>query len=276
MPSMNRIMNSLQVFSFSLPAIDVVYTELQHEKNIVKKSITEGVIEFQKSIRIEHVFFKYAGEARNILDDLTIEIPRGTTVGLIGQSGEGKSTLIDIILGLLEPVEGRIMVDNEDIHANLPSWQKKIGYVPQTIFLTDDTLRRNIAFGLPDKDIDEERVKTAVRLSRLEEHLNSLPEGLDTMVGERGLRLSGGQRQRIGIARALYNDPEVLVLDEATSSLDIETEKYVMEAIAGLYGKKTIIIATHRLSTIKNVDFLYLVKNGKLFLHSESDFAFDQ
>ena len=276
MPSMNRIMNSLQVFSFSLPAIDVVYTELQHEKNIVKKSITEGEIEFQKSIRIEHVFFKYAGEARNILDDLTIEIPRGTTVGLIGQSGEGKSTLIDIILGLLEPVEGRIMVDNEDIHANLPSWQKKIGYVPQTIFLTDDTLRRNIAFGLPDKDIDEERVKTAVRLSRLEEHLNSLPEGLDTMVGERGLRLSGGQRQRIGIARALYNDPEVLVLDEATSSLDIETEKYVMEAIAGLYGKKTIIIATHRLSTIKNVDFLYLVKNGKLFLHSESDFAFDQ
>jgi ABC-type multidrug transport system fused ATPase/permease subunit len=276
MPSMNRIITSLQVLSFSIPAVDVVYNELQHEKNTKRKSIIEQEFGFQKSLRIEHVFFKYAGEGRNILDDLSIEIPCGTTVGLIGHSGEGKSTLIDILLGLLEPTKGRIMVDFNDIHADPLRWQKKIGYVPQTIFLTDDTIRRNIAFGLSDKDIDEERVKTALRLSRLEEYLNSLPEGLNTLVGERGLRLSGGQRQRIGIARALYNDPQVLVLDEATSSLDIETERHVMEAIAGLRGKKTIIIATHRLSTVKNVDFLYLVKKGKLFLQTESDFSFEQ
>ena len=269
MPSMNRIINSLQVFSFSIPAVNVIYSELKNEKNIIKKSKIEGEMKFNETIKIQNVFFKYSVDSRDILDNLNIEIPRGTTIGLIGQSGEGKSTLIDILLGLLEPVKGQIMVDNQDIQLSLTLWQEQIGYVPQTIFLTDDTLRRNIAFGLPDKEIDEKRINTVVQLSRLEEFVSSLPERFDTVVGERGVRLSGGQRQRIGIARALYNDPEVLVLDEATSSLDIETEKDVMEAIAALQGKKTIIIVTHRLSTVKNVDFLYLLKNGKLILQTE-------
>jgi ABC-type multidrug transport system fused ATPase/permease subunit len=274
MPSVNRIINSLQVFSFSIPAIDVLYNELMYEKNIIKKRNIQYDFYFYKSINIKNLFFKYNEGGRNILDDLNIQIPMGKTIGLIGQSGEGKSTLIDILLGLLKPSGGHIMVDGKDIHSNLTLWQKKIGYVPQTIFLTDDSLRRNIAFGLPDNEIDEKLINMALRLSKLDEYINLLPEGLDTSVGERGLRLSGGQRQRIGIARALYNDPEVLVLDEATSSLDIETEKYVMESITGLHGIKTIIIVTHRLSTIKNVDFLYLLKNGKLFLQSKDIMQF--
>jgi ABC-type multidrug transport system fused ATPase/permease subunit len=171
---------------------------------------------------------------------------------------------VDVILGLLPPGAGKVMVDGQDIQGNLRAWQDQIGYVPQTIYLTDDTLRRNVAFGLPDEQINEVAVKRAIKDAQLEEFVASLPHGLESKVGERGIRLSGGQRQRIGIARALYHDPAVLVLDEATSALDTATEDGVMQAITALKGSKTILIVAHRLSTVEHCDRLYRLKHGKI------------
>jgi ABC-type multidrug transport system fused ATPase/permease subunit len=172
--------------------------------------------------------------------------------------------LVDILMGLLEPTAGHVLVDGDDIHDNIRGWQDQIGYVPQSIFLTDDTLLRNVAFGLPKDQIDHDAVKSAIRSAQLEEFVASLPDGLDTIVGERGVRLSGGQRQRIGIARALYNNPDVLVLDEATSSLDTETEHGVMQAVQALQGEKTVIIVAHRLSTVEYCDRLYRLENARI------------
>ena len=183
-------------------------------------------------------------------------------VGFIGTSGAGKSTLVDILLGLLTPDTGEVRVDGKDIQANLRNWQDQIGYVPQSIFLTDDTLRRNVAFGLADEQIDDAAVQRAIRAAQLEEFVAGLPDGLETLVGERGIRLSGGQRQRIGIARALYHDPAVLVLDEATSALDTDTELGVMQAVTALQGNKTILIVAHRLSTVEHCDRLYRLEQG--------------
>ena len=193
-----------------------------------------------------------------------MRIPRGSCVGFIGGSGAGKSTLVDVILGLQAPTNGRVCADGVDIHKSLRSWQALIGYVPQTIFLTDDTLRRNVAFGLADSDIDDDAVMRSIRAAQLDEFVASLPAGLETMVGERGVRLSGGQLQRIGIARALYHDPEVLVLDEATSSLDTATERGVMAAVRSLRGHKTLIIVAHRLSTVEHCDWLYRLEAGQI------------
>ena len=191
-----------------------------------------------------------------------MRISRGTTVGFIGPSGAGKSTLVDIVLGLLTPSRGKILVDGEDIQKDLRGWQDKIGYVPQAIYLTDDSLRRNIAFGLPDELIDEVALSKAIAAAQLEDVIASLSEGIETFVGERGVRLSGGQRQRVGIARALYHDPALLVLDEATSALDFAVEREVMRAVDLLHGKKTVIIITHRPSTISNCDRLYKIEHG--------------
>jgi ABC-type multidrug transport system fused ATPase/permease subunit len=201
---------------------------------------------------------------RKTLDAVKISIRKGESIGLIGPSGSGKSTLLDLLLGLLPPNSGKILVDGRDIYSNLRGWQDQIGYVSQSIYLTDDTLRRNIAFGIPSDEIDERSVRSALKAAQLEEFVNELPLGLDTMVGERGVRLSGGQRQRIGIARALYHDPELLVLDEATSALDNETEKGVMDSVAKLHGTKTIIIVAHRLSTVKGCDRLYRLDRGRI------------
>ena len=195
---------------------------------------------------------------------VSVKIGRGEAVGLIGSSGSGKSTLVDILLGLLEPNSGKVLVDGSDIHDDLRGWQDQIGYVPQSIFLTDDTLRRNVAFGLPKDKIDDDAVRSAIRSAQLEEFVASLPDGMETVVGERGVRLSGGQRQRIGIARALYNNPDVLVLDEATSSLDTETEHGVMQAVQALQGDKTVIIVAHRLSTVEYCDRLYRLENAQI------------
>ena len=195
---------------------------------------------------------------------MSLTVTRGEAVGLIGSSGSGKSTLVDILLGLLEPTAGIVLVDGHNIQDNLREWQDQIGYVPQSIFLTDDTLRRNVAFGLPKEKIDDDAVKSAIRLAQLEEFVASLPEGMETLVGERGVRLSGGQRQRIGIARALYNNPDILVLDEATSSLDTETEHGVMQAVQALQGDKTVIIVAHRLSTVEYCDRLYRLENAHI------------
>jgi ABC-type bacteriocin/lantibiotic exporter with double-glycine peptidase domain len=219
---------------------------------------------FKREISLENVAFKYESSSVESLRGVSLIIPHGSTIGFIGTTGAGKSTLVDIILGLLTPVTGIVKVDGNDIQTNLRAWQNKIGYVPQSIFLTDDTLRRNIAFGISKNEIDETSIQRAIESAQLSDYVKSLPLGLDTIVGERGIRLSGGQRQRIGIARALYHDPSVLVLDEATSSLDNATEKSVMEAIKKLHGYKTIIIIAHRLSTVEHCDRIFKLEFGKI------------
>ena len=198
------------------------------------------------------------------MKDADLVIRKNSSVALIGASGAGKTTAVDLILGLLDPQSGKITVDGTDIKTHIESWHQSIGYIPQTIYLMDDTIRANIAFGVPEKEIDEKLLEQAVKEAQLDQFVHSLPEGLDTVIGDRGVRLSGGQRQRIGIARALYRDPQVLILDEATSALDNETEKEVMQAIDDLHGQRTMIVIAHRLTTIKNCDAIYEVADGTI------------
>jgi ABC-type multidrug transport system fused ATPase/permease subunit len=223
-----------------------------------------GPLAFSKAIVLEGVSYRYPSTVAAALSDITLKIPRGASIGFVGGSGAGKSTLVDLILGLLTPTTGQVRVDEVDIQTNLRGWQDQIGYVPQTVFLTDDSLRRNVAFGLSEDQIDDSAVQRALRAAQLEEFVNSLPEGVQTHVGERGVRLSGGQRQRIGIARALYHDPQVLVLDEATSALDTATEEGVMAAVNRLIGEKTLIIVAHRLSTVARCDRLFRLEKGRI------------
>ena len=192
-----------------------------------------------------------------------MEIPVGKSVGIVGTSGAGKTTIVDVLLGLLEPEKGRILADGVDVKTNYKGWLKNVGYIPQTIFMTDSTIRKNVAFGVPEDEIDDAKVWQALSEAALDSFVKELPEGLDTEIGERGIRLSGGQRQRIGIARALFEDPEVLVLDEATSALDNDTEAAIMDSINRLHGKKTLVIIAHRLQTIEKCDMIYGIKDGK-------------
>jgi ABC-type multidrug transport system fused ATPase/permease subunit len=215
-------------------------------------------------IKVENLNFHYENVELDVLKNVSISINRGEAVGFVGQSGSGKSTLIDVMLGLLHPQSGLVTINGQSIEDVKQSWQKTIGYIPQTIFLMDDSLRRNIAIGIADNEIDEMAIREALSSAQLEDFVSSLPEGLDTVVGERGVRLSGGQRQRIGIARALYHRPSVLVLDEATSSLDTETEHGVMQAVQALQGDKTVIIVAHRLSTVEYCDRLYRLDAGRI------------
>lgn len=219
---------------------------------------------FARRLILDDIRYAYPGGDRQVLNGISLEIERGQSVGIVGTTGAGKSTLIDVILGLLSPTGGRVLVDGADIATDPRSWQRKIGYVPQVIFLTDDSLRRNIAFGLPDREVDESRLCKAVEMAQLADFVESLPQGLETRVGERGLNLSGGQRQRIGVARALYNEPDLLVFDEATSALDAETEREVSKAIDALSGTKTVILIAHRLSTLKNCDRIVMLKDGRI------------
>jgi ABC-type multidrug transport system fused ATPase/permease subunit len=263
MPSVNRIVDGLQAVRFTLPVIDTLHTEFKLIDNTVPERADKALV-FEKKIALENVSFTYPGGAADSLIEVSLTIKKGTSVGFIGGSGAGKSTLVDVLIGLLVPGVGAVKVDGVDIRSNVRSWQGLIGYVPQSIYLTDDSLRRNIAFGVPDNEIDEKSVVRAVRAAQLDHFVESTPDGLDTVVGERGVRLSGGQRQRIGIARALYHDPPVLVLDEATSSLDVETEAGVMEAVGALHGVKTILIVAHRLATIRHCDAVYRLERGRL------------
>ena len=261
-PAVNRTINGLQNIKISRPFINDLCDDLSLG---IPSSDLDGVAShLVHSVKIDSVSFKYESATDFAIVELDVEIFNGEAVGIIGPSGSGKSTLVDILLGLLEPTSGRVLVDGNDIRDNLRGWQDQIGYVPQSIFVTDDTLRRNVAFGLPKGEIDEVAVGAAIRSAQLEDFVASLPDGLDTIVGERGVRLSGGQRQRIGIARALYNNPDVLVLDEATSSLDTDTEHGVMQAVQALQGEKTVIIVAHRLSTVEYCDRLYRLENARI------------
>lgn len=265
MPSFSRIMGAVQSLQYSFPVINTIFAELESFQN---NSLVNGIgsMDLRSEIELDKVVFQYPGAASKSIDQISLSIAKGSSVGFIGGSGAGKSTLVDILLGLLTPTSGAVKVDGRDIQENLQAWQSRIGYVPQTIFLTDNTLRSNIAFGVPLEMIDETSLWRAVKSAQLEAYVTSLPQGIDTLVGERGVRLSGGQRQRIGIARALYNNPEVLVLDEATSSLDMDTESSVMDAVNALHGQKTIIIVAHRLSTVSNCDKLFRLEEGNLVL----------
>ncbi len=266
LPSVNRIMSSIQGIKFAKPVVDVLY----HEFHIIRN--TEEIIEatetiklnFTNEINISEVSFKYEAASKEALSNITLKIKHGESIGLFGPSGSGKSTLVDIILGLLSSDKGQITVDGINIKDCLRQWQNQIGYVPQTIYLIDDSILHNIAFGISDDQIDLKAVEKAIKAAQLNEFIQALPEGLNTFVGERGVRLSGGQRQRIGIARALYHDPSVLVLDEATSALDYVTEKSVMDAVTAFQGHKTLIIVAHRLSTLENCDRLYQLETGQI------------
>lgn len=221
-------------------------------------------VSFTDTIRLAGVGYRYPGCHDPVLDGIDLVIPHGAAVGVIGGSGAGKTTLIDVLLGLLVPTSGSVAVDGIDIRDDVRGWQRLIGYVPQTIYLCDESIRRNIAFGVPADSIDDAAVHRALAAARLADFVASLPKGVETVVGERGARLSGGQRQRIGIARALYHNPELLVLDEATSSLDTDTEHAVMEAVEALHGVKTIVIVAHRLSTLAGCDLLYRLEGGRV------------
>ncbi len=263
LPSVNRILGAAQTFKYGLPVIDVLHAELRLP-TMTAETRNSLKLPFERTLELNHVVFTYPGASNQSLKDISLTIASGESVGFIGASGAGKSTLVDVVLGLLTPDTGQVCVDGHDVQSNLRHWQDQIGYVPQTIFLTDDTLRRNIAFGISDAQIDENSIRRAICAAQLDDYVNGLPDGLDSVVGERGVRLSGGQRQRIGIARALYHDPAVLVLDEATSALDTETERGVIEAVRALQGTKTVIIVAHRLSTVKYCGRIYKLENGQV------------
>jgi ABC-type multidrug transport system fused ATPase/permease subunit len=266
MPSVNRTLYAAQTLRYNLPVVNTLYEEMKLDAPAPSAGRAQGVPvqDFRTDICLAGVTYTYPAAAGPALEDLTLRVRAGESVGFVGASGAGKSTLVDVVLGLLTPESGRVLVDGEDIQKNLRAWQDQIGYVPQAIYLTDDTLRHNVAFGLAEEAIDDAAVKQAVRAAQLGDFVAGLPKGLDTLVGERGIRLSGGQRQRIGIARALYHDPTVLVLDEATSALDTETERGVMGAVTALHGSKTILIVAHRLTTVAHCDRLYRLDRGRI------------
>ncbi len=272
MPSVNKILGAIQQLRYNAPAINSLHKEMQlaSPDPAADQANTAGPV-FDREISTHNLVYRYPGGSSPALDGITLMIRNGESVGFIGPSGSGKSTLIDVILGLLTPTSGQVLVDGQDIQQMLRAWQNQIGYVPQTIYLTDDTLRRNIAFGVPGEQIDDVAVQRAVHAAQLEEFVAELPAGLESVVGERGVRLSGGQRQRIGIARALYHDPAVLVLDEATSALDTATEQHVMKAVTALRGKKTVLIVAHRLSTVEHCDRLYRLDKGRIAAEGAPD-----
>lgn len=268
LPAFNRITGYLGTIMFNLPSIHAVYDDLMEIEQLMKEKEQDkheiAEITLNDAIRMEKLSFKYPENDKWILENVDLEIPKNTSVAFIGSSGAGKTTAADVILGLLEPQNGKVTIDGKDIKEHMHAWHSCIGYIPQTIYLMDDTIRANITFGVSEEEVDEERVSKALKEAQLDVFVDSLKEGLDTVIGDRGVKLSGGQRQRIGIARALYRDPKVLILDEATSALDNETEKEVMAAIDGLHGTRTLIVIAHRLSTIKKCDRIYEVGNGKV------------
>ena len=271
MPCANRINNQLTSMAFYQPFFMGVSDNLQDEisgKNTDMSfaEVAKEKLPVKKSIELRDITYHYPNAEPLIFDHADMEIPVGAAVGIVGASGAGKTTVVDILLGLLDIQTGGVYADGVSIKENYRSWLKNVGYIPQMIFMLDDTIRKNVAFGIVGEEIDEERLWEVLKEAQLDEFVKSLPEGADTSIGERGIRISGGQRQRIGIARALYYDPEVLILDEATSALDNDTEAAIMDSINSLHGRKTLIIIAHRLQTIEKCDMIYRVENGKAVL----------
>src|SRR5574344_158001 len=281
LPSVSKINNYANLIVFLKPSVDLIYRDIKDTEDMVNYEIADesgNIIEINDDgsqnkdtcyvadkISINNIVYRYPHTDRDVLNGISFEIPLGKSIGFIGESGSGKSTLADVILGILTPTSGTVMYGNMDVHKHPLKWSKKLAYIPQSIFLCDDTIRNNVAFGIDEDKIDDEKVWKALREAQLEQFVKSQPDGLDSMVGERGVRISGGQRQRIGIARALYDNPEILVLDEATSALDTGTESAVMEAIEKLSGTMTLIIIAHRLTTIKTCHYVYKVENGNIY-----------
>jgi len=268
-PGISKMLASAQQIKYLEPSIKILLSEfdLKDNFNLLKNNQQKDIsppLKFQKEINLNDLSFSYPTRKEFSLSKISMNIKKGEFVGIIGKTGSGKSTLVNLLIGLLKPSKGDVQVDELNIKKNLAAWHKKIGYVPQSVYLTDDTIRKNIAFGLLEDNIDQDLIKQAAEKAFLNEFLDSLPNGLETVVGEKGITLSGGQQQRIGIARALYRDPEVLILDEATSSLDQKTEKKIMESIQFLKRKKTLIIITHRTSTTENCDKIYYIDSGKI------------
>ena len=270
MPSVGKINEHVNNILYAAPSVELIYEDLKGIEDFQKQEVDEHKEwNFNHRIEAKSITYAYPDTEINILENTGCIIPKGKTVAFIGGSGAGKTTMVDIILGLLPPQMGKVMADDMNVFKNLSTWHRQIGYIPQSIYLSDDTIRNNVAFGITEDEISDEAVMEALRKAQLLEFAEALPDGLDTMVGDRGVRLSGGQRQRIGIARALYHDPEILVLDEATSALDSETETAVMESVESLQGMKTIIIIAHRLTTIRNADIIYEVCDGKVIERSK-------
>jgi ATP-binding cassette, subfamily B, bacterial PglK len=268
MPGTVRLIGALHVVRLGRAAFDLVHADLVAAKRteVVAPREPLGIshLDATEAITVEGVGFRYPDRSEAALTDVSLEIPVGAAVALVGASGAGKSTLVDVILGLQAPTSGRVCVDGRDIRGVLTAWQQSLGLVPQDVYLLDDTLRANIAFGQHPDDIDEDRLESSVSRAQLHELVAELPQGMETTVGERGMRLSGGQRQRIGIARALYSEPLLLILDEATSALDNETERRISRTIADLHGHATILIVAHRLSTVRNCDRIVFMKDGRV------------
>ncbi len=270
LPSVNRVNTYISNIAYYEPSVNYVYDNVdfslyrEHGHYEYTVSGDKPEIQLESEIRMKDVVYQYPESDKVILDHAGMVIPKGASVGVMGPSGAGKSTAVDVLLGLLKIRSGSITCDGRDIFENYPSWLSHIGYIPQSIYLTDDSIRENIAFGVAPEDIDDERVWQVLKEAQLDSLIAEMPEKLDTTIGERGVRLSGGQRQRLGIARALYHDPDILVFDEATSALDTDTESAIMEAIDSFHGRKTLIIIAHRLRTIADCDIIYKVDGGKI------------
>ncbi|MCF0131710.1 MAG: ABC transporter ATP-binding protein, partial [Pseudobutyrivibrio sp.] len=275
LPSANRIVTAMNTISYTEPALDRLVSEMaeldekiaQAGDSVVTRTNTadsDSHIRPKNAVSLSGITYAYPNAPTNVLTDADMEIPVGQSVGIVGASGAGKTTAVDILLGLLTPQKGQVLSDGVDIQSDYSGWLKCLAYIPQMIFLTDDTIRANVAFGIDPAKVDDEQVWRALEQAQLADFVRTLPDGLDNRIGERGVRLSGGQRQRIGVARALYLDPEILVFDEATSALDNDTEAAIMESINALHGSKTLIIIAHRLTTIEGCDMVYRVGDGKI------------
>lgn len=269
MPAFRDVVGHYTKIQFNIFAVEPVYDDLRELENLKSEIHVNGngatrPLTIKNNIKIENLYYKYPNSKAQALNGVNLEIPRGEAIAFVGSSGAGKTTIVDCLLGLLPPTKGSIKVDGQDIRSNLRGWQSRIGYIPQFIYLSDDTVRNNIAFGLEEDEIDEEKLKKATEAAQLDHLIENLPKGYNSVIGERGIMLSGGQRQRIGIARAFYHNPEVLVMDEATSALDNVTEKHIIQALEKMRGDRTMIIIAHRLTTVKNCDKLYFMKEGKI------------
>ena len=278
-PSANRLNWALTTIGFGTPSLDEIFSHLnKNEKNaaeIIDRSTAESM-PLDRQIELRNVRYKYENSEKISLDSVSLIIPKKNIVALVGESGAGKSTLLSLISGLIKPSSGDVLVDGKDIHRSLFSWQKQIGYVPQSIYILDDTIRNNIAFGVQEKYVSEEKVWEVLRLAQLDSFVKELPNGLDALIGENGVRFSGGQRQRIGIARALYGEPQVLIMDEATAALDNETERALMDDVGSLRRDCTIIWSAHRITSIKHCDIIFFLSHGRVIASGTYDFLLSE